>query len=304
MAEKSLPKTMICPCCGNTRETASTVCISCGARQVGEPLSPPDILLPKLGLSMISIGCAILIVVTFLVAWIFSNDMKVGRVLMVYALGDGTKLTQSLLQADPKLPYYRIFTYDAYKLAFMLSAGLIPLSLFGIWISRRARALASANPLEFGGLRTARVSTALCAGLLIIFSVVTATSIPGAIERSRQKHLAATRAMMYEIHLQALQKFHREYGSYPQELVDISRVNAEASPQEDYWENKFNYSPISVIASKGASISFSNYKLVSAGPDGKFGTPDDITMVDGVIVENQNDDDLPTTLLNPEKPGR
>jgi hypothetical protein len=33
----------------------------------------------------------------------------------------------------------------------------------------------------------------------------------------------------------------------------------------------------------------SNYKLLSAGPDGRFGTEDDITMIDGVIVETQNE---------------
>lgn len=295
---------MICPCCGNDREISSTVCSSCGARQVGQPLTPPDILLPKLGASMFSMVIAILIVVSFLAAWIFTNDMKVGRVLMVYAFGDGIKLTRDLLAADPKLPYYKIFSYDAYRLAFLMSAALIPLSLIGIWMGRRAGRRAVENPAEFGGLRTARAAIALCAVFFVVLSSVSVTSIPGAIERSRQKRLAATRAMMYELHLQALQKYHREYGSYPQELVDVSRVNAEASPIEDYWENKFSYTPVGVIASKGAAISFSNYKLVSAGPDGIFGTADDITMVDGVIVDNQGDSDLPATMISAGKASR
>jgi hypothetical protein len=105
----------------------------------------------------------------------------------------------------------------------------------------------------------------------------------------RAKRAAATRALMYELHAQGLQRYHKEYGAYPGELVDLSRVNASGAPQSDYWERNFEYKPVAVIASKGSGISLSNYKLVSAGPDGMFGTEDDITMIDGVIVESQNE---------------
>lgn len=257
--------------------------------------------MPRLGAAFAAFACAVLIVLVFLAIWIFGNDMKVGRALLVYALGDSVKITQSLLQADPKLPYYRIFSFDAYRLAFILSFGLIPLSVFGVWLARRAALLAKKDPARFGGLSLAKISLAMSACLFVIFSAAMATSIPGAIERGREKRLAATRAMMYELHQQALQKYYREYGSYPQDLSDLSRVNAESSPQSDYWQHSFSYLPVGVIASKGSAISFSNYKLVSAGPDGKFGTEDDITMVDGVIVDGQSNDDLPTTILTPEK---
>jgi hypothetical protein len=74
-------------------------------------------------------------------------------------------------------------------------------------------------------------------------------------------------------------------------LADLSRVNASGAPQSDYWERNFEYKPVAVIASKGSGISLSDYKLISSGPDGKFGTEDDITMIDGVIIESQNDPD-------------
>lgn len=292
---------MICPCCGQFREMAALACASCGARQIGEPLAPPSIILPRLGPALAAFACAIVIVVAFLAIWIFGNDMKVGRALLVSTLGDSVKLTQSLLKADPKLPYYRIFSFDAYRLAFILSFGLIPLSIVGVWLARRAALLAKNDPARFGGLSLANISLAMSACLFVVFSTAMITSIPGAIERGRAKRLAATRAMMYELHQQALQKYYREYGSYPQDLSDLSRVSAESSPQNDYWERTFSYLPVGVIASKGRAVSFSNYKLVSAGPDGKFGTEDDIAMVDGVIVEGPLGDDLPTTILSPEK---
>jgi hypothetical protein len=135
-------------------------------------------------------------------------------------------------------------------------------------------------------MRIARASLALSTCLLVVFSAVTITAIPGAIERGRAKRVSATRALMYELHAQALQKYYREHGTYPQELADLARVNAATAPQSDYWERSFAYNPVGVIASRGNIISLSNYKLVSAGPDGKFGTKDDITMVDGVIVDS------------------
>lgn len=276
---------MICPCCGEVRGIAAMECLACGARQIGEPMVQPDILLPKLGISFSALACAILVVLTFLFVWILGNDMKVGRVLLVWAIGDGTKFTSELLQNDPKLPYYRIFAYDAYKQASMLAFGLVPLSLIGIWLGRKAMNRAKTAPAQFGGFSVARFSSVMSVALLVIFSTVLASSIPDMLERGRAKKAAATRAMMYALHYEALHKFHREYGSYPQELTDLTRVKAESVPHSDYWENGFSYQPVGVVASRGSAISFSEYKLVSAGPDEKFGTADDITMVDGIVVE-------------------
>ncbi|HKX31162.1 MAG TPA: hypothetical protein VJ302_25965 [Blastocatellia bacterium] len=264
-------------------------------------MTPPDILLPKLGPALTALGCGLLVIFAFLVVWFFGNDLKVGRVLLVSALGDGFKLTKSLLQADPKLPYYRIFSYDALRLAFTLSFGLIPLSVAGIWLARRALRLARTNPARFGGATLARFSLLLSVGLCVIFSAIALISIPDAIERGRAKHRAATSAAMYQLHALALQRYYKEYGSYPQELSDLSRVAAETVSQTDYWQHSFSYVPVGVIASKGSAISFSNYKLVSAGSDGKFGTADDLTMVDGVIVYGQSESDSPAMTLTPEK---
>lgn len=286
---------MLCPCCGQNRKTDSIECASCGARQVGPPLAPPDLLLPRLGLPGGALACAIFAVFAFLAFWIVGNDLKVGRALLIWAVSDGTEFTKSLLKADPKLPLYRIFSYDAYKAAVTLSFGLIPVLLFGMWMARRAGRLAAVDPARFGGVRLARVSFALTACLFVAFSAIVVSWIPEALANGRAKRMAATYAKMYE-QAESLRKYYQEYGAYPQELDDLSRINADTTPQSDYWENGLAYVPVpaDVIASRGAAIIFSGYKLVSAGPDGKLGTADDITMVDGVIVDSKPDPDLPS----------
>jgi hypothetical protein len=151
--------------------------------------------------------------------------------------------------------------------------------------------LIKSDSASFGGVRVARVSYCLSIGLLVVFSAVSVSSIPRIIANRRAKRVAATHALMYELHAQGLQRYYKEYGAYPGELPDLSRVSANGAPQLDYWDRNFEYKPVGVIASKGSAISLSDYKLVSAGPDGTFGTEDDITMIDGVIVDSQNDPD-------------
>jgi len=293
MNKKSLCDSMICPCCGERREISSSECASCGAKQVGPPLARPDVLMPKLGQSFAALACGVVVIIAFLLYWALDKDVQVGRVLLVWTLGDGYELTKKLLEADAHLPYYRIFAFDAYRDAYLFSIVAIPLSLAGIWLARRALRLIKSDSASFGGVRVARASYCLSIGLLVVFSAVSVSSIPREIAKRRARRIAATRALMYELHAQGLQRYYKEYGAYPGELTDLSRVSANGTPQSDYWEQNFEYKPVGVIASKGSAISLSDYKLVSAGPDGRFGTEDDITMIDGVIVESQGDPDAP-----------
>jgi hypothetical protein len=291
MNNKTLRDSMICPCCGESREISSSECASCGAKQVGPPLAKPDVLMPKLGPSFAALVCGVIVIIAFLLTWALDNDMRVGRVLLVWTLGDGFELTKKLLEADAKLPYYRIFAFDAYILANLFSIFAIPLSLAGIWLARRAIRLIKSDSASFGGFRVARASYYLSIGLLVAFSAVSVSSIPRVFATRRAKRMAATRALMYELHAQGLQRYYKEYGAYPGELTDLTRVNASGAPQSDYWERNFEYKPVVVVAAKGVAAPYSDYTLVSCGPDGKFGTDDDITMIDGVIVESQNDPD-------------
>ena len=289
---------MICPCCGRERVADASDC-GCGARRVGEPLAPPEVRLPSLGASLAALACALLVPAAFLLVWFFGNDMKVARVFLVWALGEGTVWTRELLKADPNLPSYRIFTYDAYRLAFFLSAALIPLSLVAMWLGRRALRLTQGDPARFGGRPYARASFALSALLCLAFCAAAVSSIPRALEQSRERRAAATRAMMYQLHAQGFEKYNSEKGVYPAEPSDLARVSDQPLPQLDYWERPFSYSPGAVVASQGGPVGFSTYRLTSAGPDGQFGTEDDITMIDGVVVTTTPSE---SDLLAPEKP--
>ena len=288
--------TLICPCCGQEKLILATECPGCGARQVGPPLARPDRLLPDLGPALLALACSLLVLLVFLAVWIFSNDSKVGRVMLVSVLGEGTKLTRSLLAADPKLPLYRIVSYDAYRLAFYLSAVLVPLSLAGVWLAQRARRLATTRPAIFGGAGLAKTSLLLSSTWAVLLMTVTVLNIPESIERGKAKRRAATRAAMYQLHRESIQKYFNEFGSYPQDLSDLSRISSEKSPRLDYWEQPFLYRPDVEIASNGSAVSFTNYRLVSAGADGAYGTADDLIMIDGLIVDGPAEDDLPVSV--------
>lgn len=297
MKSTHTPQTMICPCCGTHREESADVCFNCQARKVGEPLIQPETKLPGLGPSLRALLVALIIFIGFLGAWLLSNDMKVARVLLVMALGEGTTFTKSLLQLDPSLLQYRIFTFDAYRLACYLSFGIIPLSMLGMWLARRAQKLASLQPLQYGGRRIATGSLLLSFLFLVIFSAAAISWIPRAIQTGRAKHVAAVRAEFYRLHVEALNHHYTEFGTYPQELSDLRNNLSTLIPQTDYWGNQIRYSPTALIASKNSTPGYSNYQLVSAGPDGIWDSADDIRMVDGVIVNVTDEDNWMTSFF-------
>src|SRR5581483_11862852 len=109
------------------------------------------------------------------------------------------------------------------------------------------------------------------------------------IEQGREKHAAATRASMYQIG-RVLREFNNTYGRYPEDRAELQAFSREPLPQLDYWENQISYTP-----------GFSDYKLVSPGPDGLLGTADDIVLQDGVIVSPGAESDLWFGFSAPEK---
>jgi hypothetical protein len=292
---------MICPCCGRKSVFGRGGCEACGARSVGGPLAQPDVKLPGLGPSLAALVVALVVLLAFGGAWLLGNDFRVVRAFAVWALGETNTLAAWLLRADPDLPRYRVFTFDAYRLAALFSFGAVPLSLAGVWLARRARRLNSADPGRFGGRRLATASLALSALLFVAFSAAGLSSIPRALEFGRERHVAAVRAEFYRIHNEALARYYKKYGNYPQELADLRPFLQGSVPQADYWGNPVSYVPTGLIASKDSASVFSNYHLTSAGPDGEFGTADDIRMVDGIIVSAAAESELPAGLVTPRK---
>jgi len=299
---------LLCPCCGHERTIESQGCDSCGAQHVGDPLPHPDVMRPKLGPAFAASGCAVVILLAFVGTWLLGNDLKVVRVLMVWAIGDGLELTRGWLQVDPDLPKYRIFSYDAYRLAFFLSFGVIPLSILSMWLARRALRFAQQDATRFGGLRVARVSMGLSVFIFLSFSTAAVSSIPRALEQGEAKRIADTKSKLYQIH-NALTQYSREHGTNPPDFEELARESKEALPKLDYWEHDIIYTPDSVIATmvpaeKSAAAQFSDYVMRSAGPDGLLGTADDIVMRNGVIMTTTAETDLPTSLPAPDKPGK
>ncbi|HEX4949206.1 MAG TPA: hypothetical protein VFZ34_21190 [Blastocatellia bacterium] len=292
-------KLMVCPCCGSSRPTEAEVCPTCQARVVGDPLLPPHIKLPELGPALVALLTAVVILVVFLATWLLSNDMKVARVLLVLVLGESTTFTKSLLQLDPGLLQYRIYSFDAYRLACILSFGAVPLSLLGLWLARRALKLMQHDPLQFGGRRMALTALTLSFLWFVVFSAAGISSIPRAVQRGRAKHLAAMRAEFYRLHNEALNRYYTEFETYPQELSDLRDFVPEVIPVTDYWGNAIKYSPTALIASKTSTPGYSTYQLVSAGPDGVMETSDDIRMIDGVIVDAPENDDWFSSFFTP-----
>lgn len=290
---KRSPETesMICPCCGSGTRPEVEACPTCQARAVGAPLVQPTTKLPGLGPALTALVVAIVIIFAFLAAWLLGNDMKVARVLLVLLLGENTTFTKSLLQLDPSLLQYRIYSFDAYQLACYLSVVLAPLSIIGMWLARRARKLHKLAPLQFGGQRMAATALLLSMLWFVLFSAAGISSIPRALQRGRAKHLAAVRAQFYRMHNEALTRYYAEFGTYPQELSDLRDFVPEVIPVTDYWGTAISYSPTALIASKNSTPGFSTYQLVSAGPDAVMGTADDIQMIDGVIVNATDEDD-------------
>ena len=289
---------MICPCCGSSRPTEP--CPSCHARSVGTPMLQPETKLPGLGPALTALIVAGVIITAFLATWFLVNDMKVARVLLVLILGESTAFTKSLLQLDPSLLQYRIFSFDAYQLASFMSLGLIPLSILGMWLARRALKLRQLNPLQFGGQRMAATALLLSMLWFVLFSAAGISSIPRALQRGRAKHLAAMRAQFYRMHNESLNRYYAEFRTYPQELSDLRDFVPEVIPVTDHWGTAISYSPTALIASKNGALGYSNYQLVSAGPDAIMGTADDIRMIDGVIVDASDESDWFSSFSKPK----
>lgn len=294
---------MICPCCGASSRIGEEPCPTCHARSVDGPLVQPESKLPGLGPSLTALAGSLVVIGTFLATWLLGNDMKVARVFLAKIFGESTTFTKSLLQLDPSLLEYRIYSFDAYQLACYMSIGLIPLSIISMWLARRAIKLRQSNPQLFGGQRMAAAAMLLSMAWFVIFSAAGISSIPRALQRGRAKHLAAVRAQFYHMHNEALTRYYAEFGTYPQELSDLRDFVPEMIPVADYWGTPISYSPTSLIASKNSTPGYSNYQLVSAGPDGVMGTADDIRMIDGVIVNASTDDDWFSSILKLKSTG-
>jgi hypothetical protein len=165
-----------------------------------------------------------------------------------------------------------------------------------MWYAARAMRFVRRDPEWYGGYGVAVATLTLT----IIGGTVAATygiaNVPRFLENRRVARSAATQAAMYHMASQ-LEDYKRAYSSYPRNTQEIKRAVTESLPV-DYWEKTIKYksqaedlAEVSVIRT---GLSYKNFELRSAGPDGIEGTDDDIIMRDGVFFTNAEIKKQPT----------
>jgi len=154
-----------------------------------------------------------------------------------------------------------------------------------IWSSWRAVKLARREPDWYGGYRTATAIFVIATIGGAVAGVYGVTRIPKYFENLETRRTAATHAAMFHV-VSLLEEYKRVYGSYPRNEQEYKKIMAEALPA-DYWNKSIKYQSFPGAIADGSilktGLSFNNFELRSAGPDGKEGTEDDIIMRDGAF---------------------
>jgi len=246
---------MLCPCCGVAMPLGPGDC-GCGARIVGEPLPESPFKVQRLGPAMIAVTVTIAVAASC-------------RITPWMALG----------------------------------------GFLAAWLSLRAVRLAKRDSDSFGGYR---VACATLAAVLVAGTSLAAYEIgriPRYLEKFKIRGQYTTQAAMLDYDA-VLEAARHESGSYPIDSEAMKKVSGTLLPL-DYWERPIMYvsyaesaamygptdsrpghpgdeGPLQnrSIADEPPGIEFQNFELRSAGPDGIFGTADDIVMRDGVFCTN------------------
>lgn len=297
----------ICPCCGAkiTADLRVENCRDCGAFAIGPPLVQPALMLPSYGRAL-AVG--------------------MGGALLFIALLAGTMA--SLFERPPfSLEFWNIVA-AAETAAWRLKWLALPLSLVALWAGRRVCLKVAQEPARFAGLRMARagfaMSTAVAVGIIALIGV----TVPA---RLRQRELAAQAArnvVGYEVG-QVLLEYQTQFASLPGTAKDLTKLSdrdgsvarVAALLKDGLYEPEAAIASLpkanaktrgrraSAVKIQPASLSeqndnapteglsFTNYKLVLPGADRQFGTEDDITLKDGIILPN-----APAALRNKLRP--
>jgi hypothetical protein len=282
---------IICPCCGAklSGEQSLVSCNACGARAVGPPLARPERELPAYGRALAVGAAGALLLVVFLIGTV-----------------------AALVERQSSFAFWHVIA-AAETAAWRLKLLALPLALVALWPSLRVLATLRREPLRFAGLRLARTGLVMSAFVALASVVLIGVTVP---ERLRQRALAAQAALdaQKDEVSSVLLQYQIRYGTYPASVEDLNHKlsDPDGSVARVAALIKDTYEPVSDIASlpstrgkararRGAAVrvrnvslhtddapdeglAFTSYKLVLPGPDKKLGTPDDITLRDGVVV--------------------
>lgn len=247
---------MLCPCCGEQMRLGDADC-SCGARIVGEPLPESPFKVQRLGPAMTAVALT-------------------------------------------------ITSAAACRITLWMALGAIPAT----WFAWRAFRLAKRDPEGYGGRRVSAYTLAILLVAGSSLGIFEISRIPRYIEKRNIVPTMSTQAAI--LHSAGfLEEYKRLNGSYPNDSETLNKAAGEAPPL-DYWQRPIKYvsygefaamyssfptdtpghidvgAPIHDVPSveDAPGIEFHNFELRSAGPDGIFGTADDIVMRDGVFCTN------------------
>jgi general secretion pathway protein G len=120
--------------------------------------------------------------------------------------------------------------------------------------------------------------------VVVIIGVLAAIMLPSFSGRSRQARITRTRTEIESTLALALDMFEADTGSYPTTELGLEALLAapesvmnwggpylrKSNSFEDPWKHKYHYQC-------PGQFNISGYDLISGGPDGQFGTEDDIS---------------------------
>jgi len=156
-----------------------------------------------------------------------------------------------------------------------------------IWAAWRAMKLARRDPEWYGGYRTAAVTlaiTVVAGGTLGSYGIA---HIPQVWDNYLLRQRAATQSRMHHV-ANLLEEYKRVNGQYPKD-TEYKKAIGESLPA-DYWERAVKYQSypgaIADRSIRNGVVTYNDFELRSAGPDGIEGTDDDIIMRDGVFYTN------------------
>jgi Domain of unknown function (DUF4190) len=139
---------------------------------------------------------------------------------------------------------------------------------------------------RFGGHRMAMAGAALSTVVVVLMIGVFGLKISWWIDGEHEARQAATRSRMMELAI-ALDSYKKKHQTLPSQLNDLRSEGLLSGAAADYWEKTLTYKPTGQIASTATTVpTFTQYRLTSAGPDGAFGTADDIVLNDSVFTSS------------------
>lgn len=166
---------------------------------------------------------------------------------------------------------------------------LLIFNVIAVYVAWKAIKQHKADHNRYGGYKTAVTALATSCAILLGVSIYVGVGIPKYLRTRVEKQKAATRAQMYGMAV-ALLEYKKKHGTYPRSLNEIQADQDNPIAFTDYWENKLEYQATTELAADSKSegipttVTFNRYQLVSAGPDGKLGTFDDLILRDDRLV--------------------